>query len=211
MKNKDVLKDIKDIRAMMERGSRFTAINGWGVVAVGVMAIVAAWVAASLFGQEGAGWLATLYGNTSLLWARKTQVAVCGSLALVAVCGSTVFFSSMAMARRRNMPFAFDATMRRLVFNFSVPLLAGGILCLALVLQGHYGLTSSIMLIFYGLALINCHHFSQPVLGWLGYAELALGLADCFVATHALLFWGVGFGLLHIVLGIYLIVNDRRS
>lgn len=196
---------------MMERSSRFTAINGWGVAAVGVMAIAAAWVAASLFGQEGAGWLSTLYGNTSMLMAYKTRVAVVGSLLLVAVCGSTVFFSSMAQTRRRGLTFAFDATMRRLVLNFSVPLLAGGILCLALVLQGHYGLTSSIMLIFYGLALINCHHFSQPVLGVLGYAELALGLADCFVATHALLFWGVGFGLLHIFLGLYLIVKDRRS
>ncbi len=196
---------------MMERSSRFTAINGWGVAAVGVMAIAAAWVAASLFGQEGAGWLSTLYGNTSMLMAYKTRVAVVGSLLLVAVCGSTVFLSSMAQARRRGLTFAFDATMRRLVLNFSVPLLAGGILCLALVLQGHYGLTSSIMLIFYGLALINCHHFSQPVLGVLGYAELALGLADCFVATHALLFWSVGFGLLHILLGFYLIVKDRRS
>ena len=117
----------------------------------------------------------------------------------------------MWMARRKKIPFAFDATMRRTILNFSVPLLAGGILCLALVLQGHYGLTSSIMLIFYGLALINCHHFSIQLLGYLGYAELLLGLADCFVSTHALLFWAIGFGVLHILFGLYLATKGRSK
>ena len=103
------------------------------------------------------------------------------------------------------------ASMRRTIFNFSVPLLAGGILCLALVLTGYYGLTSSVMLIFYGLALINCHHSSLPMLGTLGYLELLLGLIDCFVATHALLLWAIGFGLLHLAFGIYLIAANNRT
>ena len=194
---------------MMERSSRFQSVSGWEVLAVGLMALVAAWVADGLFNNGTNGWLTTLYGDTSYLWAHKTQIAVFGSLILVSVCGLTVFLSSLLMARRKNISFIFDATLRRVIVNFSIPLLAGGILCLALVLQGHYGLTSSIMLIFYGLSLVNCHHFSLPMLGWLGYAELLLGLADCFIATHALLFWAVGFGVLHILLGIYLITKKQ--
>ena len=190
---------------MMERSSRFLSISGWGVAAVGVIAIVAAWVAYGIF-SDG-----TLFGDTHYLWEYKTQVAVWGSLLLVVACGTTVFLSSVIMARRRGVKFVFDKTMRRTVANFSIPLLAGGILCLALVLEGHYGLTSSIMLIFYGLALVNCHHFSHPALGTLGYLELLLGLIDCFTATHALLLWAIGFGLLHLVFGIYLIVINKRS
>ena len=192
---------------MMERSSRFQVINGWGVVAVGIMALVAAWVANLLFNSNGS----TLYGNTDYLWANKTQIAVFGSLALLIVCGLTVFLSSMWMARRKGVPFGLDPTMRRLLVAFSVPLLAGGILCLALVLQGHYGLTSSVMLIFYGLALVGCHHFTHPLIGWLGYVELLLGLLDCFTVTYALLFWALGFGLLHVVFGIYLIFKNRRA
>ena len=45
----------------------------------------------------------------------------------------------------------------------------------------------------------------------LGYLELALGLADCFVVTHALLFWALGFGVLHVVFGLLLIVKNRRG
>ncbi|MBQ1408707.1 MAG: hypothetical protein IIY87_03000 [Bacteroidales bacterium] len=205
MNNNDALRDIKDIRSMMERSSRFLSISGWGVAAVGIIAIVAAWIAYKVF-SDG-----TLFGYTHYLWAYKTKVAVVGSLILVVFCGMIVFFSSVIMARRRGVKFVFDKTMRRTVLNFSIPLLAGGILCLALVLEGHYGLTSSIMLIFYGLALINCHHFSHPVLGTLGYLELLLGLVDCFTVTHALLLWAVGFGLLHLIFGIYLIVINKRN
>lgn len=205
MDNKDALRDIKDIRSMMERSSRFLSISGWGVLAVGVIAIVAAWVAYGVFSGG------SLFGDTHYLWEYKTRVAVLGSLFLVVVCGLIVFISSVNMARRRGTKFVFDKSMRRTVVNFSVPLLAGGILCLALVLDGHYGLTSSLMLVFYGLALINCHHFSHPVLGTLGYLELALGLVDCFTVTHALLFWAIGFGLLHLIFGIYLIVVNKRN
>ena len=210
MNNTDAIKELKDIRSMMERSSRFQSVSGWGVLAVGLVAVVAAVVADALFNGGQDSWLTTLYGDTSRLWAHKTQIAVFGSLILVVACGATVFLSSLWMARRKRIPFGFDATLRRTVVNFTVPLVAGGLLCLALVMQGHYGLTSSIMLIFYGLALINCHHFSLKMLGVLGYAELLLGLVDCFVATRALLFWAVGFGLLHVLLGIYLIVKGVR-
>lgn len=190
---------------MMERSSRFLSISGWGVAVTGLIAILAAWVAYSIL-CDG-----TLFGDTHYLWEYKTRVAVFGSLVLVVLCGTIVFVSSVLLARRNGVKFVFDKTMRRTVFNFSVPLLAGGILCLALVMSGHYGLTSSMMLIFYGLALINCHHFSHPVLGTLGYLELLLGLVDSFLVTHALLLWAIGFGLLHVIFGVYLIVVNRKS
>ena len=204
MDSKDAIRDIKDIKSMMERSSRLVSISGWGVAATGIIAIVASWVAYRIF-SDG-----SLFGDTHYLWEHKTRIAVFGTVALVTVCGLIVMLSSMALAHRQGAKFQIDKTMRRTIFNFGVPLLAGGILCLALVLNGHYGLTSSIMLIFYGLALINCHHSSLPLLGTLGYMELLLGLVDCFVATHALLLWTLGFGLLHLIFGIYLITKNAR-
>lgn len=195
----------------MERSSRFQTINGWGVTLVGLIALVAAVVANGLFYENSSSWFSTLYGDTDYLWSHKTQIAIFGALFLVVVCGSIVFFSSLWMAKKKKNSVALDPNMRRTLFNFAVPLLAGAILCLALLVQGHYGLTSSIMLVFYGLSLINCHHFSHRLLGVLGYLELALGLADCFVETHALLFWALGFGALHVVFGILLIVKNRRG
>lgn len=211
MDNKDAIQDLESIRTMMERSSRFQTINGWGVTLVGLIALVAAVVANGLFYENSSSWFSTLYGDTDYLWSHKTQIAIFGALFLVVVCGSIVFFSSLWMAKKKKISVALDPNMRRTLFNFAVPLLDGAILCLALLVQGHYGFTSSIMLVFYGLSLINCHHFSHRLLGVLGYLELALGLADCFVETHALLFWALGFGALHVVFGILLIVKNRRG
>ena len=90
-----------------------------------------------------------------------------------------------------------------MLWNFFLPLLTGGILCFSLIWQQYYGLTSSIMLIFYGLSLVNCSKYTYSNIRYLGYAEILLGLVDSFVITHALLFWVTGFGLLHIAAGIY--------
>ena len=96
-----------------------------------------------------------------------------------------------------------DKSVHRLLWNFFLPLLTGGILCFSLIWQQYYGLTSSIMLIFYGLSLVNCSKYTYSDIRYLGYAEILLGLVDSFTITHALLFWVTGFGLLHIVAGIY--------
>ena len=100
----------------------------------------------------------------------------------------------------------------QMLLDFFIPLVAGGVLSIAMVMQHHYGLTSSIMLIFYGLALINCSHYTYPILRYLGYAELLLGLIDCFMVSHALLFWFLGFSVLHIIFGIiYVILFDCKK
>ena len=206
MENKEAAKELKYIRSMIELSSGFRAINGWGVMAVGLVAIAVAWVADIVFG----GHLTYRYFQMGPVLVRTSQLLIGGSLVLVLACGLTVFLSSMWFARRRGIPFALDTAMRRLLFAFTVPLLAGGVLCVSLFMQGHYGLTSSVMLIFYGLALINCHHFSHPLLGVLGYLELLLGLVDSFTVTHAFLFWFLGFGVLHVVFGLVLVISDRK-
>jgi len=124
-------------------------------------------------------------------------------IALFAVSFLTVVLMAWRKSKRHQLRFAFDKRMFQMLLNFFIPLCAGGLLCIAMIWQQHYGLTSSIMLIFYGLALINCQHFTYPVLRFLGYGEILLGIIDCFTIHHALLFWFIGFGLLHILFGIF--------
>ena len=81
----------------------------------------------------------------------------------------------------------------------------------AMLMQGHYGLTSTFMLVFYGLALLNASHYTSPAIALLGYCELVLGVLDCFVASHAILFWFLGFGLLHLLFGAYFAIKKKDS
>ena len=122
--------------------------------------------------------------------------------------------AALALMKLDNFQFQYifkDKSVYRLLWNFFLPLLTGGILCFSLIWHQHYGLTSSIMLIFYGLSLVNCSKYTYSDIRYLGYAEILLGLIDSFVVTHALLFWVIGFGLLHIVAGIYFYYKVERQ
>ena len=199
MENKEALNTLNDIKEMMERSSKFKAISGLSIIMVGILASL---VSAYIY-----FFLGDYHINTTAKWRTTIIVALC----LLLVSYLIVFFMAYVKARRHQLRFAMDAIMRRLQINFLVPMLAGGLLCMALLLQQHYGLVSSITLIFYGLALINASHFSYPALRYLGYAELALGLIDCFLVDYALLTWFIGFGLLHIVFGIVFMLKYERS
>jgi len=199
MENKEALNTLNDIKEMMERSSKFKAISGLSIIIIGILASL---VSAYIY-----FFLGDYHINTPAKW--RTTVII--AIALLVVAFTTVFVMSYLKAKRLNLRFTFDSTIRRLLINFFVPMLAGGLLCMALLQQQHYGLVSSITLIFYGLALINASHFSYPALRYLGYAELVLGLIDCFLVDYALLTWFIGFGVLHIVFGIVFMLKYERS
>ena len=198
MENKEVLSTLNDIKEMMERSSKFKAISGLSIIIVGFLASL---VSAYIYFCMGDYRI-----NTPAKW--RTTVII--AIVLLVVAFATVFVMSYLKARQFKLRFTFDTTMRRLLLNFFIPMAAGGLLCMALLSQQHYGLVSSITLIFYGLALINSSHFSYSELRYLGYAELALGLIDCFLVDYAVLTWFLGFGVFHIVFGIIFMMKYGR-
>lgn len=188
----------------MEKSSRFVSLTGLSSILVGIYACIGAAAAYYLFGSSEA---LMLNVNTS----SKLEITVGLALILILACIGTVVLSSRLKARKNNQHLKLDQTAKRLLWNFFLPLLAGGILCLALLSQQHYGLTSSIMLIFYGIALINASNYTYSNTKYLGYAELILGMADSFVQGYALVFWTLGFGIFHIIYGIlFYLKYDKR-
>ena len=93
----------------------------------------------------------------------------------------------------------WDATSRRLVFNFLIPLIAGGAYILIILSQGKYGQTGGLMLIFYGLALVSASKYSIGDIQYLGYIQIALGLIASYYPGYGFWLWVLGFGILHII------------
>ena len=213
MEEKEVKQTLDDIREMMSKSSRFQAISGWSIVIIGLYAAVASVMAAAVIGVGG--WLPcceNLQRFAVLNTPSRIRIAALIAIGLFALSLLTVFVGAIIKSKRNNLRFAFDKRMRQMLVDFFIPLIAGGLLSVALVQQGHYGLTSSIMLLFYGLALVNCSHYTYPILRWLGYAELLIGIIDCFTMSHALLFWFLGFSVMHVVFGIaYVLMFERRK
>ena len=187
MNNQEALNTLNDIRNMMEKSTRFVSFSGLSSIVIGIYACIAAIIAYSIL------------GNTTPV----PRLDVVFASLLIIVCIVTVILMCRHKAHQNNQSLLFDFNTKRLLWNFFLPLVVGGILCISLIWQSHYGLTSSIMLIFYGVALISASNYTFSNTRYLGYAEIALGLADSFVENYALLFWVVGFGLFHIVYGIF--------
>jgi hypothetical protein len=112
----------------------------------------------------------------------------------------TAVLLSNRQAKRKGQPM-WGAVSRQLMFHMAVPLLAGGVLIVILLLHQHYGIVSAASLIFYGLALFGASNFTFADVKYLGICEIILGLIAACLPGHGLLFWALGFGVLHIVYG----------
>ena len=217
MENNEALNTLHEIKNLMERSSRFQSISGWSIIIIGLLASVVSAGAWLLLLPHEFTYPATIVaplsrGDMGMLINSpyRTLIASACALALLVVSFAVVCFGSYRMMKRQG-GLEFGKAVRRPLLHFAVPMLVGGLLCVAMLMQGHYGLTSTFMLVFYGLALLNASHYTSPAIALLGYCELVLGVLDCFVASHAILFWFLGFGLLHLLFGAYFAIKKKDS
>jgi len=71
-------------------------------------------------------------------------------------------------------------------------------------------LIAPVMLVFYGLALINASKYTLNDIRYLGYAETVIGLIACFFVDYGLLAWTIGFGALHIIYGLMMFYKYEK-
>ena len=80
----------------------------------------------------------------------------------------------------------------------------GGIYILIVLNQQKYGLTAALMLIFYGLALINASKYSIGNIRYLGFIQTILGLICALFPDYGFWIWILGFGVMHIIYGVWM-------
>lgn len=191
-KNK-ALESVKEIKELMEKSSKFVSLSGMTAVLAGVYALAGALVA-----------------NHLLNLGRSRAELIMVAMSVLAVSVVTACVLSYYKARKTGQQI-FSRLTCRIIWNFALPLLTGGLFCVALLLHEVYGLISSVMLLFYGFSLVNVSKFTYSNVAWLGYAFLGLGLADCFFEGHGLLFWTIGFGGFHILYGALFYLQYERK
>ena len=85
--------------------------------------------------------------------------------------------------------------------SMAIPLFSGGLFIIILFLRQEYDLIAAACLIFYGLSLISASQYTFSDVKWLGICQVILGLLAALIPESGLLFWVIGFGLLHIIYG----------
>jgi uncharacterized membrane protein YidH (DUF202 family) len=203
----DYIQDISEIRSMMERSTKFLSLSGWAGIMAGVYALIGAYLAYKV-----------LYFNPDeIVYASFTEgeysggmlklIVLAGSVLILAV-GTAIFFSNRRAVKRNEK--LWNATSRRLLVNMGIPLVVGGILVLILILKGLIGLVAPLTLIFYGLSLYIASRYTFEDVKMLGFIQICLGLISAYYIGYGLLFWALGFGVAHIVYGIYIHFKYER-
>ena len=190
-------KDLASIRSIMERSAKFISLSGLSGILSGIYALCGATVAYYFiqFPVSPFEYRINSVDDPDLL---IKLLAIAASV-LFASIGTGLWLSSKKAAKQGLK--LWSATSRKLLFNISIPLLAGGIFVLIMLYSGHFGLAAPACLIFYGLALIQGSLNTFDEVRYLGFSEMALGLISAAMPGYGLLFWAIGFGFLHIVYG----------
>ncbi len=174
---------LRYIRETMERAAEFTAVPGWGGVAMGITALAAALLAS----RQGTpqGWVA--------VWLAEAFVAV----AIAAPAAAT-------KARRANSSL-FSGPGRKFVLSFAPPIVVGGFLTIALFQAGAFAFLPGMWMLLYGTAIVTGGAFSVRAVPIMGLCLIALGAGALFApAQWGNLFMAAGFGAVQIGFGLWI-------
>jgi hypothetical protein len=172
--------NLRFIRETMERAGAFTSVPGWGGIGVGITALAAAVLAARQPTVEL--WLAT--------WLAEAIVAL--------------IIGGWALARKAhaaNDPI-LSGPARRFGLSFLPPMVAGGLLTVALYQAGVPHALPATWLMLYGAGVATAGAFSVRIVPVMGLCFMLVGT----VALFGPVAWGnwcmaAGFGGLHLLFG----------
>lgn len=175
--------NLRFIRATMERAVAFTAVPGWGGMAMGSTALVAAPLAAAQ--ETRRAWL--------LVWLGEAVVAVI-------VAGWT-----MLRKARRAQVSLWRGAGRKFALSFSPPVLSGAVLTVALYRVGATQLLPGTWMLLYGAGVVTGGAFSVRVVPVMGLCFLVMGVLALFAPGHwGDLLMGLSFGGLHVGFGYWI-------
>ncbi len=171
---------LRYIRETMESAAEFTAVPGWGGVAMGITALVAAAIASRQVTPRA--WLT--------VWLIEAFVAV----AIAAPTAAT-------KAHRANSAL-FSGPGRKFVLSFAPPIVVGGLLTFALFQAGLLTALPGVWLLMYGTAIVTGGAFSVRIVPVMGLCLMLLGAAALIGPAR----WGdplmaTGFGIVQIGFG----------
>ena len=206
--HQDYIKDLSEIRSMMERSSKFLSLSGLAGVLAGLYAIAGAYVAYYVLNFRPDGFEYSI-NQTGYAVLGLPPVIVLALILLMLSIGSALVLSSGNAKKKGEL--VWNSTSKRMLSAISIPLLSGGVLVLLLISSGLSGLAAPLTLVFYGLALCMASAFTFADVKYLGILQIILGLLAVAFVSFSILFWVIGFGLLHIGYGLFIHFKYERS
>lgn len=194
---KEYEKDLASIRDIMERSAKFISLSGLSGVLAGIYALCGAAAAYFIVHYPASPFQYRSHSATAddILW----KLLLIAALVLAASLLTGLWLSHLK-AKKHGLKLWTGAS-KKLLINMAIPLVTGGLFIIIMLSTGHYGLAAPTSLIFYGLALIHGSSNTYDEIRYLGFSEIVLGLLCALYPGYGLIFWAIGFGILHIFYG----------
>jgi hypothetical protein len=194
--------DLNTIRKIMEESSRFLSLSGLSGVFAGLIAL-AGMAIACLVIFKGNILLNNVYFthlSAEESVSMRSWLFFDSLLVLLSAIGISILFSYRRSVRQ-GLKLWTPVSKRMLVYML-VPLITGAMFIIILYNENQWQLIVPAMLVFYGLALVNAGKFTYSDIFYLGVFEIIIGFASALLPEYGILFWGIGFGILHIIYGL---------
>jgi hypothetical protein len=193
----DYEKDLSSIRTMMERSVKFLSLSGLSGILAGTYALLGSVVIYFILYYPHSPFdFQFYYVNEE---SAVLKLIIVATMVLIFSL-TTGYLLSARKAKKLGMT-VWNFASKQLLVDLLIPLASGGLLIIILLAQGYYGIVAPSCLVFYGLALIHGSRSTYEEVRYLGLIEIGLGLACAILPGLGLIFWALGFGVMHIVYG----------
>lgn len=207
------LQQISHIRQIMETNTQFLSLSGLSGVWAGTVAIAGCFITSILF-RDNFLLMKTwnyLMPQTALSDGHEIIISVCAAamtILILAVAGGFLF--TLMKVRKRGEKL-WNAVSKKMLVELFAVLAVGGIFCVIQLERHHYEYVIGSTLLFYGLALFQISKYTVREIKLLSVCIIALGLINAWFTQYGVLFWLIGFGVLHIVYGALMYLKYDRS
>ena len=200
------INDLKDIKNLMNRSSKFISLSGWSGIVIGSIALIAAFFGSRVIAENG-----TLLKNNrydpQLIFDLRVELFSIAAVTLIVSLIVGIIFTVNKSKRLGEKIWTKQSQI--LLTNLAIPLVVGGIVCILFYLKSEYGVIAPLTLIFYGLALINASKYTLGEIRSLGILNCILGIIGLYFIGYGILLWAIGFGVLHIIYGVMMKIKHN--
>jgi hypothetical protein len=202
MDKKDYLKDISDIKNMMDKSSKFNLLSGKSGIISGTYVLVGSLIAYQYVTKNNID-LSEL--STYSLIFLLADLAIIIVLSLL-----TSIIITKRKAKKENAS-SWSIVTKKMAYNFFIILIPSSIFVFILILKSDFNYAGSLMLFFYGTSLINASHNTFKEIRTLGLIEILLGICAVIYPSFTFWFWILGAGVVHITFGFYMYLKHEKK
>ena len=186
MSDKDYLKDISNIKNLMEKSSSYLALSGLSSVYTGVYCIIGA----TYF------YYYKIETNNYSPTTAITVFVIATALSLL----TTIFFTQKRAKKIKEK--AWSKTTLQLISTFSITFIIGSIFMLVLAFQEKYIEIIPLVPLVYGLSLIHASKHTKNILKPLGIIQIVIAFLCLLFIELSFWFYVIGFGVAHLINGL---------